>query len=66
MKLTGKNLFETMLRALIKRECRRRKTGKYIVLSHVVQITNSMRQESEYVWRLEPKIMKPQWERSEH
>jgi hypothetical protein len=51
-RLTDKAVFEAQLRNMIGKECRRRKTGRHVVLSHVVRVVNSMRDASNWHWRL--------------
>jgi len=51
--MTGKDRFEKSLRAMLRREMRRRKTGRHIVLCHAVATCNRMRRDgSLYRWRL--------------
>ena len=50
---TAKEHFEIYLRLAIQREMRRRKTGRYVVLRHVVDVANSMRDPKDpYSWWL--------------
>ena len=39
---SAKDRFAASIRAAVETECRRRKTGRYCVLAHVVQIVNQV------------------------